>query len=734
MKHTEEAVVLAREFSIAEEQARHTIDLLDEGNTVPFIARYRKDATGGLSDDILRDLSARLDYLRKLNKRVDEIYESVAGQDKMTPELEAALEKVSTLQEAETLYLPFKRKKHTRAMQARERGLEPLAVQIMNKLPDAELEALAANFVDPDKDLADTDKVLAGAMDIVAEELSENAELRKALKKMLMEKSLMTTSVTPKYAAETTEFMDYYQYSEPVAKIPDHRILAINRGEKRDVLNVGLTPETEQALAIMKKQCFDGGSLFYEKAAQDAYKRLIFPALEREIRSELRERAEGSSIRNFAINLKKLLLQYPFKGKTTLGFDPGYRNGCKIAVLDPHGTFIDSAILYPPFTSRKHNHADRELLDLIERNQVDLIALGNGTASRESEQFICEVLKDCPRKVQYMIVNEAGASIYSASKLAAEEYPDLDVSIRGAISIAGRLQDPLSELIKIEPKHLGIGQYQHDVNQKELTVVLDNAVEDAVSKVGADLNRASAVLLSHIAGVSPSTARNIVSYREEHGGFRSKEELKKVRGIGQKAFEQCAGFLRVPDADDVLDRTGIHPESYPIARKLLKLTGLENQELIDQSPRAAERLCRVSIPKASACLQAGPLTIIDILNELKKPGQDPRDKAVRPELKSDVLTIADLECGMELNGTVRNVVDFGAFVDIGVHQDGLVHISQMSNKFVSHPSEILSVGDIVRVRVIEADTKRGRIGLSMLPDQPEAQKKRRKRRHATHSK
>lgn len=714
MKLKPETETIAEEFGISVPQVEKTLAMLDEGSTVPFIARYRKDETGGLSDTVLRDLNARLDYIRRLDKRTDEIASSVTEQGKMTPELEKALCACTTLQEAETLYLPYKRKKHTRAMAAREKGLEPLAAMIMKKQKDQKILDAAPSFISEEKKVLTAEEVLAGAKDIAAEELSEDVELRKRLKAMLLKKSQIKTSVTKKFADEKTEFMNYYDAHEPAGKIPDHRVLAVNRGEKRGVLSVGLTSEEDDAMYIITKSKLRGAGDIYRDAAVDAYKRLIFPALEREIRSDLKERAEQSAIKMFGVNLKKLLLQRPFKHMTTMGFDPGFRNGCKIAVLDPYGTYIDSAIVYPTLSKSKREEAERTVLDMIDRDQVDLIAIGNGTASRESEQFIAGLIGKADRRVQYMIVNEAGASIYSASELGAAEYPELDVSIRGAISIAGRLQDPLSELIKIEPEHIGVGQYQHDVNQKELSNVLDNAVEDAVGNVGADLNRASAVLLSHIAGITGATAKNIVSYRQEHDGFTKKEELKKVKGIGAKAYEQCAGFLRVPDASDVLDRTGIHPESYDAARHLLQLTGLTSQDLILQDPKASERLSAVNIARTAERLGSGKLTVIDILNELKKPGRDPRDSAPKPFLKSDVLSIEDLKPGMELTGTVRNVIDFGAFVDIGVHQDGLVHISQIADHYIAHPSDVLSVGDVVRVKVIETDTDRGRIGLSMI--------------------
>ncbi|MGI6110022.1 MAG: Tex family protein [Eubacteriaceae bacterium] len=714
MKLKSETELLAEEFNITPVQAEKTLALIDEGNTVPFIARYRKDETGGLSDTVLRDLNTRLEYIRKLDKRTDEIAASITEQGKMTPQLEKALQACTTLQDAENLYLPFKRKKHTRAMAAREKGLEPLAQMITGKKKDAEILAAAPSFINPEKKVETAEDALAGARDIAAEELSEDADLRKRLKNMLLKKSQIKTSVTKKFADEKTEFMNYYDAHEAVGKIPDHRILAINRGEKRGVLSVSLSPEEDDALGIIHSAKTRGAGDIYQEAAKDAYKRLIFPALEREIRADLKERAEKSAIRMFGVNLKKLLLQRPFKHMTTMGFDPGFRNGCKIAVLDKYGTYIDSAIVYPTLSKGRRDEAEQKVLEMIDRDKIDLIAIGNGTASRESEQFIAELIGRASRKVQYMIVNEAGASMYSASELGTAEYPDLDVSIRGAISIAGRLQDPLSELIKIEPEHIGVGQYQHDVNQKELTTVLDNAVEDAVGNVGADLNRASAVLLSHVVGITSASAKNIVTYREEHGGFQNKQELMKVKGIGAKAYEQCAGFLRVPEAEDVLDRTGIHPESFGTARGLLKLAGLSNEDLILQKPEASQRLSAVNIMKLADRLGAGKLTVIDILNELKKPGRDPRDSAPKPFLKSDVLSIEDLKPGMELTGTVRNVIDFGAFVDIGVHQDGLVHISQIADHYIKHPSEVLSVGDVVRVKVIETDKERGRIGLSML--------------------
>ncbi|WP_133969510.1 Tex family protein [Eubacterium limosum] len=708
---------LAQEFNIRPKQVQDTVELIDAGNTIPFIARYRKEVTGNLSDVLLRDLDARLTYLRKLQKRKEEIAGSIEEQGKLTPELAAAIDKAATLQEAEDLYLPYKQKKKTRASMAKEKGLEPLANKIYLQLDtEADLAEDAKNYINPEKGVETAEDALQGAMDIIAETISDNADYRKKIRRMVTEKGAVKSTVTKVFAEEKTEFENYYDYGEPVKKIANHRVLALNRGEKRKVLAVKIVDPAEDILAYLKKSILrDKASGYLVSAIEDSYKRLIFPSIEREIRTELKEKAEESAIKMFALNLKKLLLQPPFKDKTTMGFDPAFRTGCKIAVLDPMGKLLDTATVYPTEPKNEVAKSEKILLGMIEKYKVDIISIGNGTASRESEQFVAEMLKKTDRPVQYIVVNEAGASVYSASELGAEEYPDINVSLRGAISIAGRLQDPLSDLVKIDPKHIGVGQYQHDVNQKELEKVLDDTVEDAVNNVGVNINRASVSLLKHVAGVNKTIAKNIIDYREQNGKFGSRKEIKKVKGLGAKAFEQCAGFLRIDDGDNILDNTGVHPESYKAVQNLLKSMGLTTADLeADKLADTVTRLNALDVKATASMLEIGEPTLRDIIKELKKPGRDPRDAAPKPHLKSDVLSIEDLKPDMELVGTVRNVIDFGAFVDIGVHQDGLVHISQISDRYISHPTDVLSVGDVVTVKVLSVDVERKRIGLSML--------------------
>lgn len=708
---------LAQEFNIRPKQVQDTVELIDAGNTIPFIARYRKEVTGNLSDVLLRDLDARLNYLRKLQKRKEEIAGSVEEQGKLTPELAAAIDKAATLQEAEDLYLPYKQKKKTRASVAKEKGLEPLANKIYLQLDtEADLAEDAKNYINPEKGVETAEDALQGAMDIIAETISDNADYRKKIRRMVTEKGAVKSTVTKAFAEEKTEFENYYDYGEPVKKIANHRVLALNRGEKRKVLAVKIIDPAEEIRTYLKKSILrDKASSYLVSAIEDSYKRLIFPSIEREIRTELKEKAEKSAIKMFALNLKKLLLQPPFKDKTTMGFDPAFRTGCKIAVLDPMGKLLDTATVYPTEPKNEVAKSEKILLGMIEKYKVDIISIGNGTASRESEQFVAEMLKKTDRPVQYIVVNEAGASVYSASELGAEEYPDINVSLRGAISIAGRLQDPLSDLVKIDPKHIGVGQYQHDVNQKELEKVLYDTVEDAVNNVGVNINRASVSLLKHVAGVNKTIAKNIIDYREQNGKFGSRKEIKKVKGLGAKAFEQCAGFLRIDDGDNILDNTGVHPESYKAVQNLLKSMGLTTADLeADKLAETVTRLNALDVKATAAMLEIGEPTLRDIIKELKKPGRDPRDSAPKPHLKSDVLSIEDLKPDMELVGTVRNVIDFGAFVDIGVHQDGLVHISQISDRYISHPTDVLSVGDVVTVKVLSVDVERKRIGLSML--------------------
>ncbi len=713
MKITEQ---LAKEFSIQPEQAQAAIKLIDEGNTIPFIARYRKEVTGNLDDAVLRELNTRLAYLRKLDKRREEVIAAITERGKMTPKLEKAIIAAKTLTEVEDLYLPYKQKKRTRATIAREKGLEPLAELMFNKrAEDSVLEKSAAEYVNPEKEVANEKEALAGAMDIVAEEVSDDAAARKAVRNFLAKRSLLTTHVTPDFAEADTEFTNYYDYTEPISKMADHRILAVNRGEKKKVLTVKLEgfPDA-MTKGLVKHYAPKGCSHYLNDAIADSYKRLIFPSVERELRAGLKERAEASAIRNFGINLKKLLMTRPFKNKVTMGFDPAYRTGCKIAVLDGMGTVLETTTVYPTMPHNQVEKSEAILLDMIDRLHVELIAIGNGTASRESEQFVANMIKKAGHHVDYVIVNEAGASVYSASDLGTEEYPELNVSLRGAVSIGGRLQDPLAELVKIDPKHLGVGQYQHDVNQKALETVLDATVEDAVNNVGVNVNRASVSLLKHVSGVSQSIAKNIITYREDNGPFTERKQLLKVKGLGNKAYEQCAGFLRIPDGVSVLDNTGVHPESYEATKALLQKLGLTEEDLVgERLKKTVDILNQVNVKETALELGIGELTLRDIITELKKPGRDPRDEAPAPVLKSDVMTIDDLEPGMTLSGTVRNVIDFGAFVDIGVHEDGLVHISEITNRYIKHPSEVLSVGDIVDVRVLAVDKKRQRISLTM---------------------
>ncbi|MEG0508888.1 MAG: Tex family protein [Eubacterium sp.] len=707
---------LAEEFKIHPKQVKDTVELIDGGNTIPFIARYRKEVTGDLSDVLLRDLDARLTYLRKLEKRKEEIVNNIEEQGKLTPVLKTAIIKAVTLQEAEDLYLPYKQKKKTRASIAKEKGLEPLAMLIVEqKISESEIQEKAQNFIDLEKSVETIDQAIQGAMDIIAEMISDNAEHRKKIRRMMMERGSIQSAAAKGMKDEQTEFENYYDYAEPIKKIANHRVLALNRGEKRKILTVKVVDPTEEILDYLKKSVLKKeASIYLVKAVEDSYKRLIFPSIEREIRTELKEKAEESAIKMFALNLKKLLLQPPFKEKTTLGFDPAYRTGCKIAVLDPMGKLLDTATIYPTKPNNKVAEAEKVILDLIKKYNVDIISIGNGTASRESDQFVAETLKKSDRKVQYIVVNEAGASVYSASELGAEEYPDINVSIRGAISIAGRLQDPLSELVKIDPKHIGVGQYQHDVNQKELEKVLDDTVEDAVNNVGANINRASVSLLKHVAGVNKTIAKNIIDYREANGKFKNRKQIMKVKGLGAKAFEQCAGFLRIDDGDNILDNTGVHPESYQAALKLLSLMGLTTADLEgDKLADTVGKFNTLDIKETAEILEIGAPTLRDIVKELKKPGLDPRESAPKPHLKSDVLSIEDLKPDMELVGTVRNVIDFGAFVDIGVHQDGLVHISQISDRYISHPTDVLAIGDVVTVKVLSVDLERKRIGLTM---------------------
>lgn len=695
---------LAQELNIEERQVAAAVELLDSGNTVPFIARYRKEATGGLSDEQLRLLSDRLSYLRNLEIRKTEVARLLEEMEKLTPEIRQSLDRALTLQEIEDIYRPFRPKRRTRATIAREKGLEPLAIKILSQENVVD-EQFVASFVDPQKGVSTCDEALTGALDIIAETISDDAKIRKLIRDKAYKKGIIeTTGLTD----ETSTYSMYYDFKEPVQKIVSHRILAINRGEKEKYLQVKISVPDDEIIEIIKAEYIKKSSPtsnLMENAVEDAYKRLIWPSIEREIRNMLTEEAEEQALSTFSKNLKHLILQPPVKGRIIMGFDPAYRTGCKIAIIDASGKLLACTVCYPTPPQNKFDESKKVILDLIEKYQVDVISLGNGTASRESEKFLSEILKESSRPVSYVIVSEAGASVYSASKLGTEEFPNLDVSFRGAVSIARRLQDPLAELVKIDPKSLGVGQYQHDVNQKRLSEKLSAVVEDCVNTVGVDVNTASPSLLSYVSGISSSIALNIVKYREENGMFKSRKEFLKVPKLGPKTFEQCAGFLRVPESSNILDNTAVHPESYDIAEKIMKLYTLEELKVKTFSEN--------DIAQMASNLDIGIPTLRDILSELKKPGRDPREELPAPIFRTDVLEISDLKPGMVLTGSVRNITDFGAFIDIGVHQDGLCHISELSDGFVRSPFDVVSVGDVVRVKVLSADKERGRISLTM---------------------
>ena len=710
--------VLAREFSLRPEQVRAVIELLDAGNTVPFIARYRKEATGSLDDQLLRELTERLEYLRSLDKRRMEIEKSLAEQQVLTDELRAALAAAATLAELEDIYRPFRPKRRTRATIARERGLDSLAQALLLQQPfKGTLETLAAPYINNEKDVPDAESALAGARDIIAETISDDAALRKVLRGLLMRDGVLTACAAKE---EDSVYSMYYAYSERVPRVADHRVLAINRGEKEGFLKVSLTAPDETANHVIAQRYVRPGALTAPQvamAAQDAWDRLIFPSLEREVRSELTDRANVGAIRVFSQNLQQLLMQPPIKGRVTLGVDPGFRTGCKLAVVDKNGKVLETGVGHftLPGQTRQHEQARQLICGMVARHHVTAIAIGNGTASRESEQFIASLLPSLPQGVAYTIVSEAGASVYSASKLAAQEFPDFDVSLRSAVSIARRMQDPLAELVKIDPRSIGVGQYQHDLKQNELTAALDGVVEHCVNSVGVELSTASAELLSHVAGIGPALAKNIVAYRDENG-LPSRAALKKVPKLGPRAYEQCAGFLRVQGSKNPLDATAVHPESYDAAKALLRALDITADELKKGGiPGILEKARAYGLEKLAGETGLGLPTLQDILAELQKPGRDPREDLPQPILRTDVLDIKDLKPGMELMGTVRNVIDFGAFVDIGVHQDGLVHISRMANRFIKHPSEAAKVGDRVKVWVVEVDEKKKRIALSMIP-------------------
>lgn len=689
---------ISEELNLKESKVKAAVELIDDGNTIPFIARYRKEKTGGLNDEELRLLFERLTYLRNLEERKETVLSSIEEQGALTEELKLAIQNAQTLVAVEDLYRPYKPKKRTRATMAKERGLLPLAELIKNPDTKEDIKAAAEKFIDPEKEVNTVDDAINGALDIIAEDISDIADHRTYIRKITFEKGTLVSEAKDKEAQSVYE--NYYEYAESLKKIPGHRILAVNRGEKEKFLSVHIDAPEEEILNYLYKNEVNDNSYTKEyltAACDDSYKRLIAPSIEREVRAELTEKAEDDAISVFKVNLKQLLLSPPITGRTVLGWDPAFRTGCKLAICDPTGKVLDTKVVFPTPPQNKVEEAKKDVKDLIKKYNVSLISLGNGTASRESEKVISEIIKETDRNVSYAIVSEAGASVYSASALATEEFPNFDVGQRSAASIARRLQDPLAELVKIDPKSLGIGQYQHDMNQKKLSEALDGVVEDSVNKVGVDLNTASFSLLSHIAGVNKTIAKNIVSYREKNGRFKNRKELLKVEKLGPKAFEQCAGFLRISDGEEPLDATAVHPESYDAARKIKEI-GVKNVK---------------DLKKTSEELGIGEYTLKEIIEELKKPGRDPREEMPAPILKSDVLEMKDLKPGMRLKGTVRNIMTFGAFVDIGVHEDGLVHISELSDSYVNEVTDIVKVGDIVEVRVLSVDEARGRISLSM---------------------
>ena len=707
------AVIIAKEFNVREDYVANIIALLDEGNTIPFIARYRKEMHGAMDDQLIRQIADKLEYLRNLDARREEVRKLIEAQGNLSEEVSAALDKAATLAEIDDIYRPFRPKRKTRASVAREKGLEPLAQALLlhQKLGKSPLE-LAQAFVDAEKGVEDAEAALQGAKDIIAEEVSDNAEVRKRVRNLVrIHGSIQSVRVKEDEEGENSVYATYYDFTQPVDKLQGHRVLALNRGEKEGFLKVDLQADPSRPLNVIRSLYVQGSnacSVLVQEACEDAYSRLIYPSIEREIRAELTEKASEDAIQLFGVNLRQLLMAPPVKGKVAIGLDPGYRTGCKVAVVDQTGKVLDTAVIYPTHGEGQEKRSAQTLKDKILKWGVDMIAIGNGTASKETELFCVKVLREVPRKVSYMVVSEAGASVYSASKLAAEEMPDFDLTLRSAVSIARRLQDPLAELVKIEPKAIGVGQYQHDMPQKKLEAALDGVVEDCVNSVGADLNTASPALLSHISGLSSTVCKNIVAFREENGSFESRAQLKKVPKLGPKAFEQCAGFLRVPGGKEPLDNTAVHPESYKAAKALLKHLGA-----VPGDPALEEKAKAADLSALAKELEVGEPTLRDILKELAKPGRDPRDELPPPLLREDVLDMKDLKEGMTLQGTVRNVIDFGAFVDIGVHQDGLVHVSQISNKFIKHPSEILKVGDVVTVKVLGVDLKKKRISLTM---------------------
>ena len=703
------AEILSQELGQKLTYIENVIALIDEGNTIPFIARYRKEQHGAMDDTVLRELETRLQYLRNLQARRDEVKKSIENQGKLTEELVAAIDAATTMTEVEDLYRPYKQKRRTRGSIAREKGLEPLAAAIFAQ-DGQDPAALAAAYIDPEKGVESLEDALQGASDIIAEDLSDDATIRKALRDLVTRKGLLLCKA--ENPENDTVYRLYYDFSQPLNRLLDHQILAINRGEKEELLKATVALPGNEGAALVCRHALKPTmwvSQFVKAAAEDAYERLIFPSIQREVRSDLSDKAYAGAIHNFALNLKPLLMQPPVKGFVTMGLDPGYRNGCKVAVVDATGKVLATSVVYPTFSEKKKQEAIAVLSGLMRKHAVSHIAIGNGTASRETEAMTVELLRAFPA-ASYMIVNEAGASVYSASPLAAEEFPEFDVNLRSAVSIARRLQDPLAELVKIDPKAIGVGQYQHDCPQKELDAALGAVVEDCVNAVGVDVNTASRSLLQQVSGLNAATAKNIVLYREENGAFTSRAQIKKVPKLGPKAFQQCAGFLRIPESAEVLDNTGVHPESYAAAKALLALFGMKKGDDMSDLPA---KLAAYGSAKAAAECAVGEPTLVDIAKELSKPGRDPRDELPAPILRKDVLEMKDLQPGMELTGTVRNVIDFGVFVDIGVHQDGLVHISEVCSRRIKHPSELLKVGDVVQVVVLSVDEKRHRISLSM---------------------
>ncbi len=706
--------MLSEELGISVKQVKRTVDLIDKGNTIPFIARYRKEVTGGLDDIVLRELYEKLNYLKSLEERREDIIRLIKEQDKLTDELLVKIQGAKTLTELDDIYRPFRPKRRTRATIAKEKGLEPLANMLWTKSIE-DVEGIAGQYIDEANEVLTVNDALQGAMDIIAEDISDNADYRKTIREYIYKNASI---VSKGEKEERSVYEIYYDYKEPVSQIAPHRILAINRGEKEGYLSVKVDVEDEKVIDLLISMIEADKEEFTKEyvymAASDSYRRLIAPSIEREIRKQLTEEGEEQAIEVFAKNVRSLLLQPPVKDKKVMGIDPGYRTGNKVAVVDQMGNVLDTAVIYMTLPEHDKDKAKAKLLELILEYDVDVIAIGNGTASKETEIVVVELISELEREVLYMVVSEAGASVYSASRLAAEEFPEFDVSLRSAVSIARRLQDPLAELVKINPKSIGVGQYQHDVNQKKLADTLKGVVEDCVNLVGVDLNTASPSLLSYVAGISNTVAKNIVIYREEQGGYKNRDELLNVKGLGIKTFQQCAGFLRIPGGGNIFDNTGVHPESYEAAKRLLPMLDYTLKDVEKGDIRDIdERVTKIGIQKLAEELDIGEPTLKDIIEELKKPGRDPRDELPKPMLRSDIMAIEDLKPDMILKGTVRNVVDFGAFVDIGVHQDGLVHISELSDKFVHHPMDVLQVGDIVIVKVLDVDVERGRISLTM---------------------